>query len=291
MKFSKIIAGFLLLAGASIFVQSCSKDELDSSRKTYYEKNLSSHLDAAKKFGSQLPEFVVYNEKSNKYITVNMQEKSFSFSTPNDGWNFSNSDDVVFVDGENGGGILFIGSDALGGNTGGIVVAGNSAVPINYTFCFSASDEALGLDLVDLGTSFDGISLVLGIAGDFEALANDELDEEDDIEFTDFFQGMAAYIVYDNEASGSYDVFDWFEDLDNDQDDLADAAFGYVFDFVEEGIYFTVDGSMTVSGGSINFQGEYFAILNFFLDFFDGEEEDDDIELDIVDGYGEMGCS
>ncbi|MDP4588750.1 MAG: hypothetical protein NWS86_11285, partial [Flavobacteriales bacterium] len=211
----------------------------------------------------------------------------FDFSQPSDGWDFSNSDEVQYVTDDNGG-LLIIPVFAFGGNTGGgTIVAGNSALNVDYTFCFSASEEALGLDLFDFGGDFNGISGVIGIAGDFDALANDEIDE--DADFTDFFQGFAAYFVYDDEASGSYNVLNWLEDLEDEEADNDETAFAYVIDFVEPGIYFSADGQLTVSGGQIAFNGEYLAITDFFLDF--GDEEEGDLSFDYVSGFGALGCN
>lgn len=233
----------------------------------------------------RIPVIRVYDEDRNRFIDIDFRNRDFSFSQPNDGWNFSSSDDVVWQPADGGGGILFIGAGAFGGNTGGTVVAGSTALDINYTFCFSASDEALGLDLWDTGASLDGISGVIGIAGDFEALLNDEVSEDSD--FTDYFQGFAAYFVYDNEASGSYDILNWLEDLSGDASDLSDNGFGYLFAFEDFSVYFSYDGTLNVSGGSIGFQGQYIGIedLIFSLD-----EEGEEPEVEIVPGFGTMGC-
>ena len=157
---------------------------------------------------------------------------------------------------------------------------------IDFTFCFAASDEALGLDLFDFGGDISGVSTVIGIGGDFEALANGDVDE--DADFTDFFDGFAAYIVYANEAQGTYEVLNWLNDLDEDPDFLEDKGFGYVFDFQNEGLYFSSDGALSVQGGDITFNGEYLAITDFIFSF---GEDDDDISFDYVSGYGTLGCN
>ena len=237
-----------------------------------------------KDMSGRIPTVRIYDEARNRFIDIDFMNRDFSFSTPNDGWNFSSSDDVIWEASEGGGGILFIGAGGFGGNTGGTVVAGNTALDINYTFCFSASDEALGFDLWDTGANLDGISGVVGIAGDFEALLNDEVDE--DAEFTDYFQGFAAYFVYDNEASGNYEILNWLEDLNGDGDDLSDNGFGFVFGFEDFSVYFSYDGTLNVSGGSIGFSGHYVGIEDLIFDL--GGEEDPEVE--IVPGFGTMGC-
>lgn len=244
---------------------------------------------------NEIPSIGVYNSTMDKVIVFdpNNAKDGFSFSSPNDGWNFSNSEEVQFVENPSGGGILFIGPGSLGSNSaggGGTVVAGQSALDINYTFCFSASESALNLDFFDLGQEFDGISGVIGIAGDFEALMNSEIDE--DAELTDYFQGIAAYYVYDNEASGSYDIIDWYQSME-EEPDFGNEALAYVFDFQDFNVYFSSDGTINVNGGSMTFNGEYFAVLNLFDDFFsEGEgEEPEEPEVVIVSGFGTMGCN
>jgi hypothetical protein len=235
----------------------------------------------------RVPTLRIYDENDNRFIDIDLKNRNFSFSEPNDGWNLSSSDDVVWEPADGGGGILFIGAGAFGANTGGTIVAGSTALNINYTFCFSASEEALGLDLFDTGANIDGISGVIGIAGDFEALLNDEVGEDSD--FTDYFQGFAAYFVYDNEASGSYDILNWLNDLDGDLDDLDGNGFGYVFGFENFSLYFSYSGTLNVSGGSIGFNGEYLGFENLDELFFNFEDEEEP-EIDIVPGFGVMGC-
>jgi hypothetical protein len=233
----------------------------------------------------RVPVIRVYDEANHRFIDIDFEKRSFSFSDPNPGWNFSSSDGVVWEPASSGGGILFIGAGAFGSNTGGTIVAGSTALNINYTFCFAASDEALGLDLFDTGGNLSGISGVIGIAGDFDALLEGNVDE--DADFTDFFQGFAAYFVYDNEASGNYEILNWFEDLEMGLDDLDQKGFGYVFNFAQFSLYFSYSGTLNVSGGSIGFSGQYLGLENlgeFLLDF------DEDPEVNIVPGFGVMGC-
>jgi hypothetical protein len=221
-------------------------------------------------------------------FSAKSQYKSFSFSSPNPGWNFSSTEQVYFSPAPQGGGILYLGPGSFGANTGGTVVAGNTSLDINYTFCFSASDEALGFDFGIGGPDFDGLSVVLGIAGDFEALTTGEFEEDEDP--FDYFQGFAVYIVYDNEASGSYPILNWFEDLEEESDDLEGNSFAYVLAFADPaGLYFSKSGNLNVSGGSIGFEGVYWGITgNLFDDWFD---DDNNIEFVEVDGYGQMGCN
>lgn len=288
------------VAALALVVASCSKESVsNTSGITVKPANVSAEQKrAAMELARRAPSTVrVYDENDQRFIDVDFKaqklafkpatERDFNFATPNEGWNYSNSSDVAWVPAEGGGGILFIGPGSFGGNAGGTVVAGNSALDVNYTFCFSASDEALGFDLFDTGADISGISGVIGIAGDFEALLNQEVDSTAD--FTDFFQGYAAYFVYDNEAQGSYPILNWLDDLNDDPDDLADAGFSYVFDFQDGAFYLSSGGTLNVSGGSMSFSGEYLGIEGLFDALF--EEDADEPEFSTVDGFGTMGCN
>lgn len=288
---------FFAILAAMVFT-SCSKEEVNSKgpaegmtpqQSIITDKEVKKEMDA---LVEKLPGFAVYNESRGQYIMFNPfdkdQSKDFSFSDPNPGWHFSSSSGTEFITTPGGQNYVVVYPSAFGsgGSSGGTVVAGNSVLNINYTFCFAASEEALGMDIIDVGADFDGISGVIGIAGDFEALASGEFDESAD--FTDYFQGFAYYVVYDNEASGSYDVLNFFQDLEEDEEFLEGNAFAWVLDFTDPfGIYFSADGTLNVSGGSITFNGTYFGITGGSIFEESGYEEMNYVE---VDGYGTMGC-
>lgn len=277
-----------LATGLILFAAGCKKAELDENRSFQANSKTVSAEEqrTAMELLERVPTIGFWDVENGNLYKFNTQTRDFDFSQPSDGWDFSNSEDVQYVT-DNNGGLLIIPVFSFGGNTGGgTIVAGNSALNVDYTFCFSASEEALGLDLFDFGGDFNGISGVIGIAGDFEALADGDVDE--DADFTDFFQGFAAYMVYDDEASGSYNVLNWLEDLEDEDADNDEAAFAYVIDFVEPGIYFSADGQLSVSGGTINFDGEYLAITDFLLDF---DDEEGDLSFDYVSGFGALGCN
>ncbi len=288
----KVTAAILAVV-TLLFGTSCSKDDTAPAQKRVGEvKALTdkNHQDKVSELVRKSPAISWYNSTMNKIITIdpNSEEKSFNFSDPNPGWNFSSAEGTVWQPSPYGGGILFIGPGSFGGNAGGTVVAGNSTLNINHTFCFSASDEALGLDLFDFGDGpeFTGISGVIGIAGDFDALVTGEFDEDDDI--FEYFQGLAFYIVYDNEANGNYPILNWFDDLDESDSFFQNKGFAWVFAFNNPaGIYFSKNGNLSVSGGSMTFQGTYFGlqISDFDLDGYD------DFDFVEVEGFGTMGCN
>jgi len=295
--------GKLKTIGAVAFLAlvfaSCSKESItNTSGITVKPANATAEQKrAAMELARRAPSTVrVYDENDQRFIDVDFKakkfaftpatERDFNFATSNNGWNYSNSSDVAWVPAEGGGGILFIGPGSFGGNTGGTVVAGSSALDINYTFCFAANDSVLGFDLFDTGANLTGISGVVGIAGDFEALLNEEVDST--ANFTDFFQGFAAYFVYANEAQGSYPILNWLDDLNDQPDALADKGFSYVLDFQDGSFYLSADGTLNVSGGSMSFNGEYLGIEGLFDALFD---ESSDANFTTVNGFGTMGCN
>lgn len=235
------------------------------------------------RLAEKIPSVGFYDEKTDQVLVLNPRKREFSFAAPNDGWNFSNSSGVTYVT-DGGSGIIFIPFSSIGGNSGGTVVAGNTSLDINYAFCFSASDEALGLDLFDFGGDFTGVSVVFGIAGDFSSLSDGNFD---DVDLDNLFQGMAMYIVYANEAQGNYPVLNWLDAIDEDSNNLSNKSFSWVIDFANFNMYLSSSGDLSVSGGEMNFTGEYLGFLELFEDL----DEDGDISFAIVPGFGAMGCN
>ena len=270
------------LAAIILFAASCQKAEETG---TFYPRQdvTAQEKRAAEDLMENLPEFVFWNPETNEAYKFDINNRNFSFATPNDGWNYSGTEEIIYVEDE---GLVVITVPSFGANTGGTIIAGSSALDVDYTFCFSASDEALGLDLFDFGGELSGVSVVLGIAGDFEALMEGEVDE--DADFFDIFHGFAMYVVYADTAQGTYEILNWLDEIDEEPDNLADKGFSYVIDFAGEGLYFSSDGTLTVSGGSVTFNGEYLAITDFLLDFGD---DDDDLSFGYVSGYGTLGCN
>ncbi|NEN24609.1 hypothetical protein G3O08_13960 [Cryomorpha ignava] len=293
------VAATLFVAAALIFTTSCTKDNENSASasqkyegKAVKDKALQEDIQSA---ADRMPPIAWYNRTMDKVIVFDPKNdsKSFDFSDPNDGWNFSEDDGVEFVENPNGGGVLFVSPGAFGSNAGGsgTVVAGNTALNVNYTFCFSVDEDALGLDLGFGDVDFDGLSGVLGIAGDFDALMNEDFDEEG-ADIFDYFQGLAYYLVYDNEAQGNYDILNFIEDLEGAEDENG-KGFSVVYGFTSTSFafYFSKDGTLNVSGGSMNFSGNYYGIV--FDNLLDTDGDGDLLNLDFVDvpGFGQMGCN
>ncbi|MFK7755537.1 MAG: hypothetical protein AB8B53_01255 [Flavobacteriales bacterium] len=287
MKIKTYIYAAILCAITAALITSCTK-EAPQAGLYGTPIDMDKYKKRALELVEEIPDIGVYDRVNDRMIMVNFNTKSFSFADPNSGWNFSDDDDLTYVDNPEGGGILYVGSSSLGGNTGGTLVMGTSTLDITYTFCVSVANEALGLDVFfDNESDFDGFSIVMGIAGDFEALENGDIDE--DSNFYDYFQGIAWYYIYDNEAQGNYDVVDWFDNFDQeDYSGFGDKGFACAIDFQDFDVYFSVDGTITVSGGSMNFNGSYFGLLNLADSFFG--DDIDQVDAEIVDGFGIMGC-
>ncbi|MCB0760428.1 MAG: hypothetical protein KDC12_02820 [Flavobacteriales bacterium] len=289
----KIIRTFALFLGVTAVLVSCQKDRSWGTNPAEPYRTIDrltpEQEEMVQSMVNNINELAIYDEERQRVYKFDMNSREFSFADAGeDGWNFSDNEDVQWYGEPTGGGTLVIGLSAFGENSSsgsGNVIAGSSVLSIDYTFCFSASDEALGLDLFDFGVNIDGISMVLGIDGDFEALQNGDVDE--DAEFTDFFHGFAMFFVYDDQAQGTYNIIDWFENYDGTPEDLSDNGFSYVLDFVNFDLYFSYDGEIDVDGGQMSFEGEYFSLLEFFT----AVENYDDIDYAIVDGYGDMGCN
>ncbi|MFN0032614.1 MAG: hypothetical protein ACKVOR_10685 [Flavobacteriales bacterium] len=243
---------------------------------------------------SRVPIIQYYDLATGNVIELDIQNRDFSFVSPPDGWyyNDADGDGVEYVQVGDNDYLVFSGSVSGGGSGGGgTVVAGNSALNIDIAICLSLQEvgdgEGYG-NLFDSGFSFPEFAAVFGIAGDFEALAEADTESEDFDPF-EYFHGFAEYFVLADElAAGSYDVFDWMEsDGTEDYFDNGWAA-AFLMDFQEMAIYFSTDGTITVASSSMTFNGEYLGLIDIFDAFLDGE--DYDVEAAEVSGFGTMGC-
>jgi len=209
----------------------------------------------------------------------------WSFSDPAGGTlNFSSPGGLSYTTTTN---TIYVPWSSFGSNSssGGTVVAGSSSLDMNYTFCFSSDDAAYGLNLYDLdSTNFSGLSIVIGVSGDFDALAN--ADSTDDL--FSFFHGLAFYVVYDSPADGDYEVVNWLDGLTG-LNINSKKAFAYIFDFKDGKLYLSASGNINVTGGDMNYTGKYLEIGGFFEE--DGNFDWNDLTYNIVDGFGTMGCN
>lgn len=291
----KILNGsvLVLLMGVLMLISSCSKQD-DSkagssavSSETQQEKNIRK----IKTLVHKLPIMKILNEGLNQHrgAANSVYDPGFSFSDPNGGaMHFSSPSGVSYVTNPNGGVGFVVASSAFGTNSssGGTVVAGSSSLDMNYTFCFNSTGNAVGLNLFDSVGTFTGVSAVIGVSGDFSAIANHSTDST--TTFADLFHGLAFYIVYDGTASGSYDVVNWLTDNLNDTNATNRKCFAFVIDFAGGHLYMSSSGTVVVTGGSMSFNGEYLDIggINLATLNLNGPG----LTVSTVPGFGAMGC-
>lgn len=280
--------GALLLVGAGLLA-GCAKESSPVAPRASQatETSVQQRLRTA---ASQLPGVGIYNRTMNKVIVFDQRNdggRSFNFvDPPSDGINFASSNGGQWTWSESQG--LMILTDPSGGigGGGGTVVAGSASLDIGLAVCFSMDEDGLGMDLFNTGIG--DVAGVIGIAGDFDALVNGDFSQDEDDIF-DFFHGFAYYLVYANELGNtSYEVLNWVDDMDQPEEELQDFGFSFVVSFQNEGgIYISQDGELEVNGGSIGFNGNYYAIEG--VGFFD-EDEEDGGSYSTVPGFGTMGC-
>lgn len=293
----RVAAATTLALATLIFATSCSKDtdnpsNTDADRSIYQGKSIEDKQTQQRllELSGMLPTVVVYNSTMNKYISLDLNNpKSFNFASPGGGLSFSSPEGSVQFVSSSGGGltILTTPSSSGGGGGGGIVTAGGVSLNVNYVVCFASEDEDVaGIDLFDFGGPTSGFSGAFGIAGDFEALATGEIDEDADI--TDFFFGIVMFVAFADTPDGDFPVVDFFEFGENQYEDFDNKGLAYFVSFAENnvGIFFSKSGSVSFSGGSVQFNGTYFGITGDLFDF-ENEEEPDFIE---VSGTGVLEC-
>jgi hypothetical protein len=91
-------------------------------------------------------------------------------------------------------------------------------------------------------------------------------------------------MVYDKQAQGSYNIINWFDDLE-DPADLEGEGFAYIIDFRNEKLFFSKSGQLNVSGGQMTFTGKYLEISASLF------EDEDNPTFREVSGFGTMGCN
>ncbi|MEY3398856.1 MAG: hypothetical protein RL220_1450 [Bacteroidota bacterium] len=284
---------FLAIGAAALILSGCQKERTfgDGNYVPQPSKTVTLDADQQRKLQdmvTRVPKLAYFDAENNRFIQMDLQNRDWTFVDAGDGWTFDDPDGngVDYVSTGDGGIIVF--SGVYGNNTGGgMVVAGSSALDIDIAFCLSAEevggDDGGLFNIFDSGFGYDEFALVFGIAGDFEALANADTESEDFDPF-EYFEGFAEYFVLSDDISGSHEVFDWMDE----EEDVDDMAAAFLMDFQNLALYFSVDGTVNVSGGQMQFDGEYLALYDLFLDYL--EEGEDDPEFDVVPGFGAMGC-
>jgi hypothetical protein len=285
---------------ALLFATSCTKDtgspaeSGDNPSVLSIEKPITNKRiqDRILELKGMLPTVVVYNSTMDKYISLDLNNpKSFNFTSPSGGASFSSpSGSVQFVPaGNNNFTIVTTPASAGGGGGGGLITAGDVSLSVSYVLCFNSGDALDDLNFFDLGPSDTGFGGAIGIAGDFEQLAQGEIDEEN-TDVTDFFQGFVAFFAFDGQPSGSYPVIDFFAFEEDFDGDFSDKGLSYFFSFQENntGIFFSKSGTVNFGSSSVEFTGTYYGVTGFsFFDFEESEDEPDYVE---VSGNGLLEC-
>jgi len=272
---------------ALMFTSSCSKKD------AVYGGGSSSNNDPMiskiKTVIGNLPHFKAansagINRKDGGTMTT---QGGWDFSNPGNGYSYSSPNGISYSSNSN----TFMVATTSGGNAGGTVVAGASALDMNYTFCFSIDDQVNGLSAFGTGAPSTGVSGVIGISGDFSKLSGSATD------FSDVFKGLAYYIVYDGKASGSYDVIDWNDpklqsNLNNTSGNspVNKKCFAILIDFKNLRMYLSSSGKINVGGGTMDFNGEYLEVSGYKVDS-NGNYDLSNLTYKTVPGFGAMGCN
>ena len=239
-----------------------------------------------------MPRFAVYNNPSEQYILFdfNQDDQKFNFSSGGATIIFSTPDgSVEFVEGPDGSYYQVVGSSSGGGGGGGLITAGDIALNINVVLCF-ASGEGEDSDFFGFGEGFPEFAGAVGIAGDFDALANEPMD--DDANPFDFFQGFVAFYVFDGAPDGEYEVFDFLEAQSDQDPDIDGFALAYFISFQngEASIFFGVDGNLVFDGNQVGFEGTYLGLTDIFIDFGGTGDEPEDPSYVEAEGSGFLTC-
>lgn len=299
----KSIAAGVFFLGA-IVLGGCNKEQVDIHRGANQvskgEVVSKIQLDAdqvrtAKEAYHRMPKFRFWDATHQRFIEMKTDgSRDLVFTNPNPGFTFDDPDNngaMLFSDGSGDYIVFSVGFGVSGQGGGGVVVAGNSSLNIDVAVCISAEAVAEGDgfgSIFDTGFAFDEYAAVFGIAGDFEALQDADTSSDDFNPF-DYFHGFAVYYVLSDELSGSHEVFDWLGA--SEDDDFDDLSSSFVMDFTNFSLYFATSGTIEVSGGQMNFSGEYLAITDLFESFMNDDFDESNIQANIVSGFGTMGCN
>ena len=283
---SVVFASAVVFSASALFYSCSKKSEMGPSSKSNSTVDQQA-IKKASNFAAQISRIKIVADNGKVLGNINAKTGSFSFAEPHDGFHFSTNNGWEYVETADGT-VIYVAAGAFGSNasSGGTVVAGNTSLDINYTFCLAASDAG---DAFSFGpdTNSTGISIVMGISGDLESIINGNTDGKD---IQDLFNGFAMYLVYADQISGSYDVVNWIDDKSSPFDDNKDKGFAWVIDFKNFHLYFSKEGKLTANGGTIGFEGKY-------LEFAPDADADDIFDfgdnptVTEVDGSGEMGCN
>ena len=293
---------FGTLAASAIFIAGCNKEEYvttaGSAKEVQEGKKITlteQQTRTAKDMYARLPKLRYWDAVNERFIELSNGSRDLVFADPDAGSSFDDPDGngaMVYTDGSGDYLVITAGVGVSGGGGGGTVVAGNTALNIDISICLSVEEVAEGDGFGDLfggDTGWEEFGAVFGISGDFEGLANADMNAED-FDPYEYIFGFAEYLVFSEDLSGSHEVFSWLdEDADSDLEDLAGS---FVLDFQDFNLYFSNGGTLTVSGGQMNFNGTYVGIFDLFESFIEDDGlGDEEPTVEEVTGFGVMGCN
>jgi hypothetical protein len=298
MKKSHLIGLFALV----MLVAGCTKDEearvVGNSATSGTKVDMTTEQESrARKMVRRMPKLRYWDETNNRFIDFNPTTRDFEFTDPDEGFVFDDPDGnnaMVFYDGTDSYLVFSAGIGVSGQGGGGTVVAGSTTLDMDFTVCLSMQEVAAGDGTVDFFSDgsgvFDEYAAVIGIAGDFEALANADASGNSSFDPFEYLQGYAEFYVIADDVSGNHEVFNWM-DAEADPEDFDDMASAMVFDFQDFSLYFANSGQVNVSGGTMEFNGTFIGFLDFLDVFLEDSSEEIDMEAVEVSGYGSMGCN
>ncbi len=221
-----------------------------------------------------------FDEDNSRYVDFDIKNRSVKFIK---NWNFANPQPNTIY-GSGSGLVIYISSSntAWGyGTPTHSITAGNTTLNVQ-TLCLAVDCSAYAAMFASqIGQlPYDGISCVMGLDADFSLLANSS-----NTNFSNYFSGLAYYLVYDFQANGNYDVIDWTSWTGNFPSSL---GYAMVFSFDANNFgtfYFSKSGDINVSGGDMTFNGDYWGIENNFSYI------NPNLTYSIYPGSGTMGCN
>lgn len=269
----KKVLTIVLLVMISLSCQKISQYDILNSKNTL-SKDAIDNLNNLLKLSPDILNLV--DEKNRKVYKIDLKSrklintKTWSFSDPDVNTVYAENDYIVVY-----ASIDFLQENAQSYN----IQVGDESLSVK-TICMSIDYSSFLTLFGELGSEFpsDGFSAVIGIDADLSMLSNASSEN-----IGNFFHGMASYYVYDFEASGQYEVFDWW-DLNTFESGNA-VAYAFLFSNNNFGsFHFSKDGNINVSGGNMTFEGNYYKIdYDFFM-------INDSLEFQTVQGSGTMGC-
>ncbi|MES1181857.1 MAG: hypothetical protein ABUL44_03590 [Flavobacterium sp.] len=152
------LTGMLLLGGSLMFITSCSKEDCNKDtsgggrNSEMSEAEMNRTKGKINNFIRRFPSKSLVHELKNRgNASSTNHPMDFTFANPAGGYTYSYTSTYTTSNGTtyttNSYTVYAVWNMFGAGANGGTVVAGTSSLDINYTFCFSASDQGFGLDL------------------------------------------------------------------------------------------------------------------------------------------------